>query len=248
MADGGYPLRNPLQLRTDSGVQPTDATVRTESAVNPDNEQDDLPYVSELRFGTFAAILAAILLVMTHLLETGTYHPTREDKLWALHSRATAAHAEPLDNSTVVSLRRTAAECFSCPQYSVRILGSGKVEYVGDQFVCAFGMHEAVADARAVRRLVEAMIASGYFGFAWKKGPYGLDASSATSVLRHRGQSYQIYDYHGDYGAPRWLRAMEDEIDRVAGTARWLPESSTFRCPDPAGGTRVVTMREPLDN
>jgi hypothetical protein len=47
---------------------------------------------------------------------------------------------------------------------------------------------------------------------------------------------------------------MEDEIDRVAGTARWLPRESRTQehgwrllCPNPEGGTRHVTMNRPLE-
>ena len=215
--------------------------------MSPDSEQVELPYFSGVRFGTFTATLVPILLVLAYLIDTGLYHPTREDELWALHSRAALpADAQPLDDSTVLSLHRTAAACFGCPEYTVRVFGSGKVEYVGDKFVCEFGERAGIADAREVRRLVEAMIVTGYFGFVWQRGDWWLDAPSATSSLQHRGHSFQLYHYQGDQGAPLWLRAMEQEIDRVAGTGRWLPNPSTLQCPDPRGGTRVVTMREPL--
>jgi hypothetical protein len=218
--------------------------------VSANDEQVDLSYVSELRIGVLAASLAVVLLAMACTLATGLYWPTHEDKLWALLSRkALPEHAEPLDDSTVLSLQRASLSCFGCPDYSVRIFGSGKVEYAGDQYVCVFGVHEAAADTREVRRLVEAMLASGYSGFAWKKGPYRMDAPNATSILRHHGRSYHIDHYLGDPGAPRWLGAMEQEIDRVAGSARWLPDPSTFRCTDPAVGTRMVTRSaEPIEN
>jgi hypothetical protein len=213
--------------------------------VSPDNEQGDLSYFSGVRFGTFAAVLVPVLLVLAYLIDAGLYHPTREDELWVLHSRAALRQdIQPLDDSTVLSLHRTAAECFGCPDYTVRVFGSGKVEYVGDEFVCEFGERAGIANAREVRRLVEAMIVTGYFGFVWKRGFWELDAPSATSYLQHAGQSYRLYHYLGDTGAPRWLGAMEKEIDRVSGAARWLPDPSTLQCHDPTGGTRPVTMRE----
>jgi hypothetical protein len=208
------------------------------------DDQYDLPYISSVRL-VYVPMLAAVLLVTGYLIDTGLYHPTREDELWAMHSRAALLDDQPLDDSTVLSLHRVAGDCFLCPQYSVRVFGSGRVEYVGDMYVCAFGRRESVADAREVRRLVEAMTASGYFGFSWRHGLWGLDAPSATTALRHAGQSYRLYHYLGDHGAPRWLRAMEKEIDRVAGTARWLPTPSTYLCRDPGGRMWQVTMREP---
>lgn len=212
------------------------------------DDNNDLPYISELRIGRFAAVLLPVCVAMACLLATGIYYPTLEDRLWAVHSRAALpAHAEPLDDSTVISLYRASLDCFGCSEYRVQMYGSGRVEYVGDKFVCAFGAHEAVADVREVRRLVDAMVASGYFAFVWKRGPPGIDAPSATSTLQHRGRAYQIHHDLGDDAAPRWLRAMEDEIDRVAGTARWLPDPIAWHCRDPAGGTRIVTMREPIE-
>lgn len=213
------------------------------------DENDELAYISELRIGRYAAILLSVLVATACLLATGLYHPTREDELWEVSSRAAlAAYAEPLDDTTVISLHRTSLSCITCPECSVRVFGSGRVEYIGNEFVCAFGKHEGVADPRRVRRLVEAMVASGYFGFVWKKGEYAFDASSATSVLQHQGQSYTLDHYLGDSGAPRWLWAMEREIDQVAGSARWLPMPSYMSCPNPAGGRRVVTMHEPIED
>jgi hypothetical protein len=67
------------------------------------------------------------------------------------------------------------------------------------------------------------MIATGYFGYSWQQGSYVTDNPTVVTALQHRGRSFEIRHYHGDQGAPEWLRAMEDEIDRVAGTSRWLP-------------------------
>jgi hypothetical protein len=214
--------------------------------VDASDENNDLAYISDLRIGRYAAILLAVLVMTACVLATGLYYPTREDRLWALLSRkAVPQLAQPLDDSTVVSLYRTSLSCFGCSEYHIQIFGSGRVEYVGSQFVCAFGAQAGVADARAVRRLVDAMVGSEYFGFSWQRGSYAFDAPGALTTLRHQGRSYRTDHYLGDSGAPRWLSAMEQEIDRVAGSARWLPDPNTWQCTDPAGGKRLVTMREP---
>jgi Domain of unknown function (DUF6438) len=154
---------------------------------------------------------------------------------------------EPLDDSTVISLTRTV--CFgSCPEYDLRIFGSGKVEYEGRHYVCAFGPHTATVDPRLVRRLVDAMVAREFFGLEWKQGRTWTDQPTVTSALQYGGRSYSVEHYHGDEGAPRWLREMEDEIDQVAGTARWLPATdengSRSLCADPAGSLRDVSIVE----
>jgi hypothetical protein len=219
--------------------------------VGATDDNDDLAYLSQPRFGWYAAIVLAVLVATACLLATGFYDPTRADALWALASRKSLPeHSEPLDDSTVISLTRTM--CFGwCPEYTVRIFGSGRVEYVGTGYVCTYGAQAATADPREVRRLAEAMIEAGYFDYEWKQGPFSTDNPTANSSLRHAGRSYALCHYHGDQGAPRWLHAMEDEIDRVAGTARWLPrigEETGWRavCLTPDGGMRDVTRREPL--
>jgi Domain of unknown function (DUF6438) len=220
--------------------------------VDAPDQSNELAYISELRIGQYAAILLAVLVVTACVLATGFYYPNREDRLWPLVSRKPLPqHIASLDDSTTVTLTRMS--CFGfCPEYTVRIFGSGKIDYVGIEYVCAFGAQTATADPREVRRLVEAMIASGFFDYSWKEGPFSTDAPTVLSILQHEGRSYALKHYHGDEGAPRWLRAMEDEIDRVAGTARWLPKVCTSKecgwrllCPTPDGGVRDVTLREP---
>lgn len=216
------------------------------------DDNDDLTYISELRFGRYLAILLSVFLATICTMATGIYHPTRADRLWPLVSRKPLpAHVEPLDDSTVISLRRTM--CFGwCPAYVVRILGSGRVEYRGGTYVCAFGAHTATADVREVRRLVEAMIGTGFFGYSWKPGPFSPDHPTVTTVLKHAGQSYALRHHHDDQGAPRWLDAMEQEVDRIAGTARWLPRYGEgtgwrFLCSTPEGGTRDMLL-EPIED
>jgi hypothetical protein len=71
-----------------------------------------------------------------------------------------------------------------CPMYKVKIFGSGRVEYVGEHFVCAFGARAATTDPREVR-LVEAMVATGFFGYEWKSGLWWTDSPTVYSTLRH---------------------------------------------------------------
>jgi hypothetical protein len=218
--------------------------------VDATDDNDEPAYVSELRIGRFGVILLAVLVAMACTLASGIYFPTPADRLWALVSRkALPEHVAPFDDSTVITLIRTMCEGW-CPGYRVQIYGSGKVEYVGIHYVCTFGEHVATADAREVRRLVEAMIATGYFGYSWKQGPFWIDAPTVTSVLQHGGRSRTLPHDHGDRGAPRWLHDMEDEIDRVAGTARWLPRASKETgwrplCLSAEGGERDVTFSDP---
>ena len=133
-----------------------------------------------------------------------------------------------LDDSTVITLER--GPCFGrCPEYTVTVYGSGRVEFDGKRYVCAKGHHTAKASPSEVRRLVAQMLATGYFDLDWTAGPLATNASTVTSSLRHGGRTRQIEHYLGDAGAPRLLRTLEDRIDVVAGTWRWLPERDEHR-------------------
>lgn len=214
-------------------------------------DTEDLPYLSETSYGVFALTLAPILIYFAFAwsVDTGIIYTSRNEELWAVHSKLpiNTVPAAPLDDSTVISLRR--GICFLwCPNYRLKIFGSGRVEYYGYGSVCAYGAQTARADTREIARLVEAMTAAGYFGYSWQEGPFGFDAPSADTSLRRQGRSFEIHHYYGDAGAPRWLRSMEAEIDRVAGSARWLPtydKEGLLKCPDGDGGVRDVTMDEP---
>lgn len=128
-----------------------------------------------------------------------------------------------LDDSTVITLER--GPCFGhCPEYTVTLYGSGRIEFDGRRYVCEMGHHSARAPTYEVRRLVAQMLEAGYFELDWTAGPLATNASTVTSSLRHAGQTRQIEHYLGDEGAPRLLKFLEDRIDAVAGTWRWLPE------------------------
>lgn len=215
------------------------------------SESQNPPYRSQVRFGIFVLLLVPwiICAALVCAANLGIIYATRSDALWATHSQRAfdAVPFETLDDSSTITLRRTM--CFGrCPAYDLKIFGSGRVEYVGRNYVCAFGAQTAGADAREVSRLVQAMIATGYLGYAWNPGVLWTDSPTAITSLSHRGQSFEISHYHGDRGAPEWLHAMEEEIDRVAGAARWLPthdKNWQAQCMSPDGQLRDVTVGEP---
>jgi hypothetical protein len=189
-------------------------------------EHAESPFIHEVSYGTLVWLLSpfALLLLVCLSVDVGLVYRTPADLLWAtLSHRSTAEGAFPtLTDSTVITLRRSM--CMGmCPDYTLKLTGTGKVEYEGRAFVCAFGAQTATAEPVEVSRLVQAMVDMGYFGYSWPKGSWTSDNPTVTSSLTHEGRSYEIKHYHGDGGAPGWLSRLEDEIDRVAGTQRWRP-------------------------
>lgn len=146
-----------------------------------------------------------------------------------------------LDDSTVVTLER--GPCIGrCPEYTVMLYGSGRVEFEGRRYVCAQGHHTARASAPEVRRLVAQMLAAGYLDLDWTKGWFTSIASTVRSSLHYGGRSREIEHDLGDAGAPRLLTTLENRIDAVAGTWRWLPDREDHRrvCRKPDGSTEPL--------
>jgi hypothetical protein len=206
---------------------------------------DNPPLISEIPFATFAASIGpfTLWLATSLALGMGLVHATRADALWAKHVALSVHPDLPLlTDTTVITLQRSL--CFGvCPDYTLTVWGSGRVEFEGRAHVCAPAKQTAAADPLEVSRLVRAMVATGYPGYSWEQGSLATDNPTVTTSLKHEGVRYEIEHYHGDSGAPRWLRAMEDEIDRVAGTQRWLPfrgPGGSALCRTPEGGTRSL--------
>jgi Domain of unknown function (DUF6438) len=124
---------------------------------------------------------------------------------------------------TVVKLERT--ECYgTCPAYSVEIHGDGSVEYEGKAYVGKKGKQRAQIAPAALVALAARFEKAGFFHLDWAD-PCDLVATdhptaklTFTTGLRTR----TIEDYHGNGCMPKVLRELEDEVDRVGGTARWV--------------------------
>lgn len=157
------------------------------------------------------------------LLVSDVFASNAEGVAWNDRGTPSVLAGPVLDDSTVITLER--GPCFGrCPEYTVTMYGSGRVEFDGRRYVCAKGHHSAQAPTSEVRRLVEQMLAAGYFELDWTAGPLASNASIVTSSLRQAGRTRRIEHYLGDAGAPLLLKALEERIDAVAGTWRWLPE------------------------
>jgi hypothetical protein len=146
------------------------------------------------------------------------------------HYRGTPVNLEGrvLDDSTVISLVR--GPCFGkCPEYTVAIYGSGRVEFDGRRYVCAPGRRTAQASIADVRTLLEQMLAFGYLDFYWRPGSKPSLSDTVISSLNHDGYYRRVEHHVGDRKAPAFLRELEERIDEVAGTWRWLPEREDDR-------------------
>jgi hypothetical protein len=121
-------------------------------------------------------------------------------------------------HDVLITMQRT--PCFgTCPAYTVTITGDGRVEYEGKQFVHVTGRATATISPAEVAALVEAFDKAGYFTLNDRYTANITDMPTTITSIRIGERFKQVIDY---YGAPQVLKDLEKQIDRVAGTARWV--------------------------
>jgi len=124
---------------------------------------------------------------------------------------------------TVVRLERS--ECYgTCPAYSVEIHGDGSIDYEGNAYVANKGRQRAQIAPDALVALAARFDKAGFFRLDWADpcDAVATDNPTATLTFTTGLRTRTIADYHGNGCMPKVLRDLEDEVDRVAGTARWV--------------------------
>jgi len=123
---------------------------------------------------------------------------------------------------TVMTLRRTpgyTSAGFSI-SYDLAICGDGTVTYQGSGCVRLPGAQSAKIDTAEVQRLVQAFLDADYFGMTDYR-PRVSDAPNAHTSLTLGQRRKRVIDYDSD-AAPEKLRLLENMIDKVAGSNRWI--------------------------
>lgn len=127
-----------------------------------------------------------------------------------------------MSDPVVISLARSGCYGF-CPVYTVRITGEGDVTYVGQRFVNVVGEQHASVPREAVRALVARFDAAGFEGLRDSYEARVTDLPTYTLSLERDGRRKTVSDYGGlSAGMPEAVRALQQEVDRVAGTERWV--------------------------
>lgn len=139
---------------------------------------------------------------------------------------------DPEPSSPDTLIRLTRGMCFGeCPAYTVEVNGRGEVRFVGERYVAQEGEHRAQVGPDAVQSLIEAFDAAGHadlprgLTYANRKvcSQMATDFPSATTVLRLDGFEKRVKHDHGCmFEGNQVLLDLEDEIDRVLNTARWI--------------------------
>lgn len=123
-----------------------------------------------------------------------------------------------------VEIRLVRGVCFGfCPDYTVSINGDGQVRYEGRRFVNAVGERTATIPSADVARLVQRFDEIGFDQLRDSYRAEVTDLPTYTVTLTRDGRTKTVVDYGGTgVGMPASVRQLQDEIDRVAGTAQWV--------------------------
>lgn len=144
----------------------------------------------------------------------------------ALSAIALAACASPAQPQTSDDARITLTRsvCFGfCPDYTVTITGAGDVTYNGRSFVAVTGEQHGHVSRDEVASLLTRFDAIGFQSLRDEYRAEVTDLPTYTLTLVRNGRSKTVLDYGGGMaGMPDAVRALQDEVDRVAGTGRWV--------------------------
>ena len=141
----------------------------------------------------------------------------------ALSACANAAEPTP-ENAGPVEIVLDRTPCFGfCPDYTVSISGDGGVLFEGRRFVNVTGEQRAQISPAEVQALLARFDAIGFDGLQNEYRGQMTDLPTTTITLTRNGRTKSVLDYGGfSAGMPQAVRDLQDEIDRVAGTSRWV--------------------------
>lgn len=137
-----------------------------------------------------------------------------------------------LIDSMIIKLTRGGAGI--SPDYSLTIHGNGKVIYDGVENVKVKGIVESSIDKDKITSLLLGFKESDFFSL---NDTYSVKDSItrpytviSISMPKENGKviTKSVKYYHGDRNAPKELKALEDEIDEIVGSNKWISDLSEY--------------------
>ena len=122
-----------------------------------------------------------------------------------------------------ISLQRGSCLWSPCPVYNVEIHGNGSIVFTGKASVATMGTAQGQISMDDVRELVNLFRVADFYSLRDEYiGAIGGPPTYTTSISID-GQTKRIEDEVGmAMGMPQTVKGIEDAIDRIAGTAKWV--------------------------
>ena len=129
--------------------------------------------------------------------------------------------ASPASVPVLLALQR--ASCAeACPVYSVRVYVDGTVLYRGDWHVRVRGGRFARLAPATLSALRQKFEKADFLGLRFECGTPDPDAANVRVFFSGGTSARLIDDNQGCKGAPKALRALENEVDRLTNTGVWV--------------------------
>ena len=125
-------------------------------------------------------------------------------------------------DSLRIRLERT--KCFGpCPSYSVEVQGNGVVVFEGRANVFAKGHHRGTISKQMLRELFKTFQRANYFSLKSNYTAQITDSRQCITSIGFDSAYKSVVDYVGSLvGMPEAVTNVEDSIDRIAGTEKWI--------------------------
>jgi hypothetical protein len=160
------------------------------------------------------------------------------EKLPTVHVAGPVVRA---DSKVTITLSRL--RCFGgCPAYTVRVTREG-IAYEGYSSVVARGKHRDGVDAKAVRELAKRFVAADFYSMdPVYESPWEYALSIAID-----GREMEVRDHVGRWmGMPEVVTELEDAVDEMARTKRWVEGDEGLARSLQAEGYGFKTLDAPL--
>lgn len=173
-------------------------------------------------------VLAVVLAAVASCGEgRGTTEATPRERVARGASGSTKGVGKDLSTPTsgeTFAIRMTRDTCYgTCPAYGLEIDADGSVRFQGRRYVRVRGKQSASIPAADVAALVARFEATRFFELTWQDPCGGMmtDRATVTLTLVDKGRTRTLVDYLGNGCVPASLRALAEEVDRVARTDAW---------------------------
>lgn len=126
------------------------------------------------------------------------------------------------DSKIVITLERTG--CFgTCPAYLVTLDSDGDVVFDGLYYVEAKGKQTSHVDPTAVRQLAQDFVTADFYSMDPVYRALVTDSPTYVLSISIDGKKKTVDDYVGPWvGMPSVVTDLEDKVDEVAQTKRWI--------------------------
>jgi hypothetical protein len=130
----------------------------------------------------------------------------------------------PAGNPAGAVVRLERSGCYGdCPIYTVEVHGNGDVVYQGSCHVLVVGHHQWRIEPAEVVALMGQVRAADFWSLKRRYAAPITDNATYRLTVTVGGHTKTLEDYVGvAAGMPKAVSALEDAVDHLAGTDRWL--------------------------